>query len=816
MLNQQFRQWVLTSVTLLAATAGVVAAPSVESDLADRVAQIAVQVGRNDGAQDPDFRLRAALFDAAVQLDPEDGRMNRYRLDTAMRVGDLPAAQQSVAVLRKLEPTNTYFQARQIDIGLAGLETADAKLKYLGDVVAAEALAKEIRSYAAMRAASLYWEQSRPHQAIELLQKAVLLNPLNIQAQRLQWRVLSGTASPLERTNMLLSMLRANPGLPDVAAMLADQLAAVGLYKSANDWYDYSLRLSYRSGSGIPLQVGTSFAATLCLAGRNQEAGQGLQQLLKGDPTDPSAIFLMCALIDPLPQQIKTAAMQGLIQRLQMVRSAAGIANAASRPGFDLTALPSLEGDAAVFSGPYVRLRDSYVASLSDLAWTIIYHQRDPQTARPLIDVLKKLEPVDSALVARLEGWSLLVGGQLPEATVKLSGAADRDALARLGLIDLMKKDPARKAEARLEAKKLLEANPSGVVGVMLRKQLADLDIKPELSQLAEAVRDAVDRYPAQLNRLALNPQEFYAARVTPSVIEHEFGQPILLTVTIRNQSDQPLTLGEGGMIHDIWFDVQLRGGASYFLPGAAAMKLTGPMILQPRSGYTQVVRLDEDLLADLFNAQPSPTLQMNATAVVNAVSTESGTAPGVFGYRSPVPQLLVRSGLPLVSQQQIQQAISTLDSGSPEDRLQVIEAAASYLMVAKSGRGGEATPALLDAWKLLLDKGTRDVSPHVKAWALFRKGAGEGDAEAIKTLMAQPTWYGRMLGALAAASLPRPARLAALEPLEQDQDAIVRHTAAAIKVMPEPATRPTTVPSTQPATGPATQATDGPATSQP
>ena len=817
MLKRKFRRVFQASVVLLASAAGQVYAAGVESELADRMAQIGVQLGRRNGVVDPEWRLRGALFDAAVQLDPEDGRLLRYKLEAALHTGDPASAMEAVTALRKLEPQNTYFQARQIDVALARLETADAKLKYLGDIVAAEALAAEVRSYAATRAAWLHWEQSRSSLAVELIRKAVVLNPLNLDALRLQWRAISPTASPIERTNMLLAMLRANPGLPDASAMLADELAAAGLYKSANNWYDYSLGLARRTTAGMPLQVGCNYAASLYLAGRNQEAGEWLQRILKSDGTDPSAIFLLSTLTQKDTPQVQQAALEGLLQRLQMVRSAAGIVAAASRPALGPATMPSLDGDVAMIQGEHKDMAGAYSAALADLAWLLIYYQHDTAGAQAVIDVLKKIDPADSAVVGRLEGWSWLVAGKTDEARVKLTAVAARDPLARLGVIELMKKDPAQQAAARVEAKKLMESSASGVIGVIIRQRLADLGVKTDLSPIAESLRDAADRYPQQLTRLALVPQEFYAAQASADLVQHEFGQPIMLTVTLRNQSDQALTLGEGGMLRDIYFDVQLRGGMQQGIPAAAYLKLTGPLILQPHAGYSQMLRLDEDMLGDLLNAMPAPTLQMSASAIVNAISTETGTAPGIFGYRAPVDRMMVRTGMPLMTQEQVQAALATLEGNDTTKRLRVVDAAASQLATALEGRAGtEVAPALTDAWKLLLDKSTRSASPHVNAWAMFRKATvGTGNAASVDALIAQPTWYAHLLAALASSQFQAPAKKASLARLAADENAIVRRVAAAVLAMPDaPPPGSTTAPTSRATSAPARTATpmDGPA----
>ncbi len=800
MLKRKFRHVFQTSVVVLASAASQVWAAGIESELADRMAQIGVQVGRRNGAMDPEWRLRSALFDAAAQLDAEDGRLLRYKLEAALHTGDSASAMEAVTALRKLEPQNTYFQVRQIDVALGRLETADAKLKYLSDIVAAEPLAAEVRSYAATRAAWLHWEQSRSHLAIEQIRKAVVLNPLNLDALRLQWQAISPTASPIERTNMLLAMLRANPGLPDVSALLADELAAAGLYKSANGWYEYSLGLARRTTAGMPLQVGCNYVATLSLAGRKQEAGEWLQGILKSDGTDPSAIFLLSTLIEKETPQVRQAVLEGMLQRLQMVRSAAGIVAPTSRPALGPSTMPSLAGDVALIEGEHKDMASAYSGALADLAWLLIYYHHDLAGAQAAVDILKQIQPPDSAVVGRLEGWSWLVAGKTDEARVKLTAVAARDPLARLGVIELMKSDPAKQAEARVEAKKLMESSASGVVGVIIRQRLADLGVKTDLSPIAEALRDATDRYPQQLTRLALSPQEFYSAQASANLVEHEFGQPIMLTLMLRNQSDQPLTLGEGGMLRDVSFDIQLRGGMQQGIPAAAYLKLTGPLILQPHSGYSQMVRLDEDVLGDLLNALPAPTLQMSASAIVNAISTEAGTAPGIFGYRSPVDRMMVRTGLPLITQPQVQAALAILDGTDNTKHLRVIDAAASQLAIAMDGRGGaDIPPALTDAWRLLLDKGTRGTSLHVNAWAMFRQATvGTGNVTAVDALIAQPTWYAHMLGALAASQLPPPAKKASLAKLVNDQNATVRRVVAAVQAMPD--APPTTAPTSRPA----------------
>jgi tetratricopeptide (TPR) repeat protein len=835
---------------------GAAAAGALEGDVAERMVGVAATFNGRLAPDDAD--VRASLYAAAAELAGGEARLLRLRLESAAQVGDVDSALAAVGQLRKKEPQNTSLQTRQIELNLSKIETADAKLKYLGDIVATESLSNEVRSLAATRAAWLYWEQSRSRPALEMVRRALQLNAINSEAQRLQWVAGSQTATPLQRAQLLLSMLRASPGDIEAAAFLAEELAGAGLHKLAAEWFDYSLGLSRQAGMAMPRGLALDYACVLYLSGRNAEAGEWLQRVLKMDSGDPASLFLLMASMTEAQSPVVAAVQEALQERLKVVqtayeRSSVGSGPAGSAPaegtrvGRDApatgpatsvggaAATEGLAGKGAVGAVPEPviaasrpvtqeaagaattqaaasgqvaetgnavawnpgQAKQAYVTALADLAWFHLYFKKDVAATEPLVDQIRKLVPPESSLLARLDGWVFLTAGKLPEARVKLSAGAERDPLCELGLVEVMRREGAHR-EAAAVAKSLLEKYRSGVIAVLVHRRLEELKVRPETTPAAEALRDLVDRFPSHLRRLATSPQEFYSVRAAAAQVEHEFSQPILITVTIRNTSDQPLTMGERGILRDVWLDVQLRGGVDRFLPAAAYAPLSGPLVLAPKASHTQVLRVDTGVLGTLLDVLPSTPVQMTITAVVNAVGTEGGIAPGIYGYRSRADQMVVRSALPLWNEVQLQSAMAVMEGQDTARRLRLADAAAAHLMLTPENAPQPITPALQEAWRLLLDKGTRDVMPLVQTWALYRKAVATGGAGgSLEQLASSPSVAARTLAAVGARTAPEGRRTATLARLREDADGGVRQIASAIAAMPQPA--PTTAPTTEP-----------------
>src|SRR5437763_1306229 len=83
------------------------------------------------------------------------------------------------------------------------------------------------------RGADLLSERMQDAQAMQWVDQAIRLNPLNLPALRVKFQALRATGTPAERFAGMLAMLRANPAQPALVLAVAEELADAGLPPAA-------------------------------------------------------------------------------------------------------------------------------------------------------------------------------------------------------------------------------------------------------------------------------------------------------------------------------------------------------------------------------------------------------------------------------------------------------------------------------------------------------------------------------------------------------------------------------------------------------
>ena len=771
----------------------------VEVAYAERLAALADRYDNTSASS----QVKSQLYDAAGRLAEKELRFRRQRYYAAESARDADGMLASLLEWRKLEPDSVFVKSRLIDVYLMRIETADGRLNYLKQIVDAEEVVREVRAHAAAESAAFYVEQSRDQQAMEMLRRSLSLNSLNMDALQLQWRMTVGSSTPLQRLNLLLAMLRSDPSSSNAVLRIAEELAYANMGVESLQWYLHATTMTKALG-GLGGEAARNYAAELLIVGDDRGAAGIMAKQLERNATDAETWFLTLLAERKMKDryaQLRASAMIGLLNRVAEVRKAAGIDQATTRPlATDelVIAVPDFSGDVALIKKAAPAVRAGYAESLVDLVWLLIYHDERFADAAPLIGVIKAISPEDTALAARLEGWSLLRAGKTDEARVRLQAGAESDPMCQLGMINLDRANPAKKTEVADAAGKLIRRYPARLIGAIIRCDIGDLAGPAPVEALGEAMRDSLDRFPKEIIRMSAAPQEFLAMRLTPLQVGHDFGEPILLEVELRNLQDLPLNVGPIGIARDVWLDAQARGLVQATVPGVVLEKVSGPMSI-PGSGIIRwVVRLDRGPLAELLQQNVMTAVQVGVYGLTNAVPTDMGIVAGPCGIRGRMNELIDRRAGTLASEVAMRRALATLGATDASARLRLVDQVAAHLAVGAAPGTQAGLKGMEPELRGILLRLTLDQTPAVRGWARYR-GAAErvepGEVVA-RELGKEPMWYVRVLGVMQAMETPEPMRGTLLATFKGDADVTVRKLAAALELLPaKSATRPTEKP---------------------
>lgn len=786
---------VAPGVTALAQQAEV--DPSGVAALSERLARMGQLSLSGKEVTDDHFRQAEALLRAACKLNPAEPRFSRLLADAAMQLNDTDTAVAALELYTKARPTDQWAKLQLIDLFLSQMQTSEKRLEYLtGQIVDNAALPKEMRSFAAVRAAKLHLDRDQQQPAFAMLDKAIELEPLNPDAWKLQHeRLVSEGAPPARRVAALLAMLRTNPAQPQAMTELGGELADVGLHDLSQQWYARAFDLAPKLGQPVDPQAYLDAAAGALVLGQSKTAETRAGALLQFDPNNFDAHLVRLLAVrrlgteDQIAQAVE-ATTGALVERANAIhRSVAGEDSPTTQPAgelFERIPDPAAEIKLIKESGN-AQLHELYAETLSNIAWTQLAFANRPAEGQRALAALKEMLPADSVVVTRLEGWSLLTGGKADEARVKLSAIADRDPIARLGLVRLDAETD--KAKAAEEARALLTENPSGLLGAILASSLGELDVRAEPSPAAAEVRAELAKFPADFLEILDKPSDFYSLAAEAPRVSHEYGQPILVTVTVKNNSKYDLVTGPNGTIRpDLWVDCSVRGVMNQSVPGVTFERLGGRIILRRNDAITQQIRVDQGQLWQVMQGNPSAAFPLFFSLFTNPVPAQSIAAPGPAGYRAQLRKPVERAATPIFQPQDQQKVFNRLALGSAGDKIRLQEMFAYYIQFL-AGQQQQNFEEMNVQLKQAVAQGMSDPDPSVSAWAGYVSTLLE--AEPRKSQLAQRLadsgqWLQRLLVATATDSLTPESKSAVLEKLSKDADPIVQQYAAATKAIAE------------------------------
>lgn len=821
--------------------------------LAQRLETLACQTLRNSTvpASASAWDQSTALLKAATRLDPKEPRYLRLLIDGLLDNNDMAGAVGYVRTYLQLEPGDQRAQVQLIDLYLADMQTVDQKIQYLRAILAKQQLAPEVRSVAALRCAQLFNARAEPEEAIRMLRSAIALNHVNVAAMRMKYDMTAARALPLDRVEQLLALLQAAPADPGVITRLAQQLADLGLVQPSIQWYSYANGLYGSIGIRPDAGFARGAGSELLIAGRVDEATTLLSQYVTAVPDDPDGWMLWLTASkfqadeNPVDKVVQATHAEVLRQadialgnRLTRVRAAAGDTQAATRPlaSSDAAGLPDLSGDPARLrqaGKPW--LTDAYVAAVSDLAWFQLYYRHDATAADPFLAVLGKLLSNRDIQLARLRGWRLYVGGDPVGATTKLVAVQQSDPMAALGLILIDMADPAKRTDARARARQLLDKYPSGLVGAELWGAMHKFSLNVEPGADSGPVATALEQFPKDFLQIVTQPQSFYLVRIDPNKDEYQFGEPILIRVTIENIGTSDLAISSDGALHpDLWFDAYLRGLEAQSIAGAAFDRLGQRLMLPAGQIMSQLVRIDDGALDSIFGRDPGLNLTVNVGVVTNPISVQSAgprqpalARAGPCGYGVQLNRMVQRDPTFIGNNDLREKLLTQLHDGPGGEKIRVLDVLGSYELRLRQTDNAEAR-AVMEKFLANIRQTTNDPKPAVAAYAQFVLAViaanPDDPATMINQLKQSPDWQARLL-ALAAGMITHKGPPTLAEDLSRDADpvvrgyatAMVRRTSAATQAAPTPTPPEAPAPEAPAPIRPAPAATlPGPAATQP
>lgn len=785
-----------------------------------RETQISQSTGRPSPAS---IRQAAALAAAAGRLDPTDPAYPRTLADLRLQEGDAAGAIAALQELRRLQPDNQVAGIQTIDLQSQTYETAQKRQAYLEAVTGAEGLPKPVRSFAAALLSKVLFDRSLDDSSEKALDKAIELNPVNPTALQMKYERLTARKAPrAEVVDALLNLLRSNPMQPEVMAALADRLASAGLPELSAEWYERSFAAGKALGIAASPDDVVLWSSQLLSIGQARTAATALPAIFEKYPDNLDARYMRLLAVRSAGDQPTYDSERDALRALLVERINGLSASANGRPPAPAgAALADVSADAnklaARLKDPRVaptarQLADAYSAALIDLCWTDAYFAEKPAPPAAL-DALGALVGEQNQAVARLRGWSYKADGRTGEARVKLAAVADRDPLAKMGMLQLDAKDAKDVKDVKKAATELVNRDRTGLLGAMLFSGLKDVGATVELDDASRALSADVKKFPKVLTDAVDRPdsaRDLYAINVDRDSVAHAYGEPFYVTVTLRNTMNEPITIGQGSFLRpELAVDVTAKGLSSQTFPATAVDQLRRAVVLMPREQVSQRVRVDQGPFRQYLTTLPQVSIPIYASVITNPVLVKQGDnqpkpTPGPLGYRGQAA-VMERSANPL----QVdggppgQETMRALDRGRSVEAIRAAELLAAYIqLIGRQEKPDAQSQALIATFADKLRVASKNnPAAAVRGFSdflLINLLGGKEKADEIKALAAADDWRQRLLGAITAGFLSPEVAKPILEPLaKSDPDASVKEYAKAAldrlseKPAPPTATQP-------------------------
>ncbi|MBC7834075.1 MAG: hypothetical protein H7Y88_03120 [Phycisphaerales bacterium] len=566
----------------------------------------------------------------ASWLSPDDTTILRRLIEALSASGDQAGALDATRLLVRLDPSDTVAQLRIVSSRIADLQDADARLAayqgFLGPK--GDKLDPAIRSRLALDAALLVRERGDLDRFAELLARSVSLDATNKDAATIALSFFAERIDDAEgRLELALGLLNADPLDAAAHLLVARQLAAGGAPTGARRFYESYQLLCVQQGMRLPDGVIAEIWLSTWAVKDAAQVYTELRSVLEEQrgATEKQAEQLRAqsapAAVIPDPLSLRLS-----VPSARLLVTAASAINDPEKSAWAVTEMErsvagALETDAwreLAGAGPAGSSPDEQAAkstwATEEALWSRLLCGMAPADAPALIDSLASAQ---SPRASRLRGWynSILLaaaGAELVEpvraAAVAAFDACAGDPWCQLGKarLDLVS-NPSADAGAVYRA--YAEEHCGSLLGAWAAAQLPSQSrSSPEFASVARRLDQHAAGVPAWLEDMLRDPRQFMSISAKVEPAQGGAGDPILVSIQIRNTSPMTLAVGPDSPINStIALTPQLDLGPAR-IPGSGLEEIADlrrRLRLLPQESLEAVVRVDLGRLGFVLDAVP-------------------------------------------------------------------------------------------------------------------------------------------------------------------------------------------------------------------
>ncbi|MBX3395418.1 MAG: tetratricopeptide repeat protein [Phycisphaerae bacterium] len=457
-----------------------------------------------------------ALLKAAAQVAPECADAQYWLFDVESRLGRVDNARRALKEYVRLSPQDDAARIRLFQIELAERQTAEARVAFVESELTQPVLSRAYESELHRWLARYYFERRENGSAARQIEQALRLNPTNINARQIAFEMFAETEPSLQRVEMALQLISANPSQTNLIWDLGESLDRLGMHDRAQEWYNRAIQLHRQSNAGpVPADYWHKLAVSYLNGGDAQRCLNAADAALKVDPNLHIARLLRSTAKSRLGDEAGAAADVEFVTRAYEARM-------------------------------QTVLEQKDYAAAAEIAWFFAFHKPDAARALKFAEFAMK-EPEPSSLARLSYGYALKMSGRKDEAMAALKALVSIDQLAALEIARIQFEQD-KKGAAITTLHKAATLQYDGIAFDMIADLLRKHGETPPIPPKYQRIADALDRFNRDVFDYLRRPQDFIDASMTFADDPLPAVGPIRVTFRIENVGPFPITFGEGYM----------------------------------------------------------------------------------------------------------------------------------------------------------------------------------------------------------------------------------------------------------------------------
>ena len=536
------------------------------------------------------------LTEMACWLDGEHYEAHRLLADSYRGRQDHQGAAEALQVCLKSAPDDHAIWQLWVTNELAARQTAEDRHALLQQVIEDSEVPAAIRAEATLCYGDLLSGQGRSGEAEKAFLGALRFDPYQADALRAWESVQTATLNPVDRSNMMLRMLRANPMDVNTARDLAVLLGQVGLWAEARGVFAYGYRVGVRDlGDGaMPAGWLVAYCNALIDAGAFQEAAQTFAPMVE---RFPESLDLKMLLIEAYQQLNQPAKSRALIRSIEA------------------------EYDPAP-SGP-----EAFQQNVNMSMFYLVARPDEDRAAQHVRLAIQQAgaDAADSTLLQRLAGAAELASGATEDAVRRLTAIVADDAYAALFLARhyVEAGEPAAARDAIMAG---VARGRSGPAYRLLRRLAHQIQLPIEPAPGTRQIKEQLATFGDLTLQMGLQPERFVDVSMATEWIAAAPGQPVMVTATLKNIGPVDVPIGQTGVLAaSLAIRVTARSGDGDVVVFDRLPMIVwhSPRYLAPEAALTGSARIDVGALGAYLAGRPLETISLTVEGILDPVQRD-------------------------------------------------------------------------------------------------------------------------------------------------------------------------------------------------